>query len=436
MLVSADWVVPVASEPIRDGAVLVTRGVIAEIGPAEELRARHPKAMPHEYPGCVIMPGLVNAHTHLAMTSLRGLIPSQPFHDWIARIPVAWGALNDDDIAASIALGAIKSIACGVTAVGDIAYGPESIAIAADTGLDGTFYWEVLGITVDELAQTLYEAEFPSDPGTGCRGRLRCGISPHAPYTAGPGLLQGSHKIAMAQGSSYALHVAESPAEDDLLARGEGPLSGLAGRLAHGFEPQGTTTVRYLDRLGVLDRALAVHCTRVTPNDIRLLADKASGVALCPRSNAYLHGGVAPVKGLADSGVAIGLGTDSLASNSDLDLFEEARALAGLAPSLSPERIVRIMTTEGARALGLDDRFGCLEPGRDADMAIFQVEGDDPYRALLERAGRSAVRAVMSVGVWRVLSGAPVMGVSRVERGALLATERAALALQNAGYAY
>lgn len=142
------------------------------------------------------------------------------------------------------------------------------------------------------------------------------------------------------------------------------------------------------------------------------------------------------MKGLADSGVAIGLGTDSLASNSDLDLFEEARALAGLAPSLSPERIVRIMTTEGARALGLDDRFGCLEPGRDADMAIFQVEGDDPYRALLERAGRSAVRAVMSVGVWRVLSGAPVMGVSRVERGALLATERAALALQNAGYAY
>ncbi|MDO8987070.1 MAG: amidohydrolase family protein, partial [Coriobacteriia bacterium] len=420
MLITADWIVPVTGEPIRNGAVLLSRGRIAELGPANELIARNPDARIHNYPGCTLMPGLVNAHTHLAMSCLKGLIPSQPFHEWLKHIPVAWNALSDDDIAASIAMGALRSIASGVVAVGDIAYGPESISIAADTGLGGVFFWEILGIELEGLPQALYDAEYPSDPLRGCQGRLRCGISPHASYTSGPRLLQGTHKIAMAQSAAFAVHVAESPAEVELLMRGQGPLTRLSDRLAAGFEAPGITPVRYLDRLGVLEQALAIHCTRVTPGDIGVLAAKAAGVALCPRSNAYLEGGSAPIRALADSGVALGLGTDSLASNSDLDLFEEARALQALEPSLSARRIIEIMTREGAAALGIAGRFGSIEPGRDADFAIFAVSGDDPHASLLANAGRSTIQAVMSAGVWRVLSSSPVMGVSRVERGSCI----------------
>lgn len=430
MLITADWVVPVSDEPIeRGGVLLTTGGRIAEVGPADTLARRHPDAQLREHPGCTVIPGLVNAHTHLAMTCLKDLIEPQPFEDWIARIPVAWRALSGDDIAASIALGTLRSIAAGVVAVGDIAYGPESISIAADTGLGGTFFWEVLGMELEDLPEALYNAEYPSDPLSGCRGRLHCGISPHAPYTSGPRLIQGTHKIAVAQGAAFAVHVAESPAEETLLAEGDGPLAELAGRLAHGFVPPGTTTVRYLDELGVLDGMLAIHCTRVTTADVLLLAKKAAGVVLCPRSNAYLRGGQAPVGHLARSGVPLGLGTDSLASNKDLDLFEEARALRTLEPSLTSGRILEIMTAEGARAIGVGDRFGALEPGRSADLAIYEVSGADPLEALLDSAGRSTVRAVMSAGVWRVLSGAPVMGVSRIERGAHIAAERASLAL-------
>lgn len=434
MLITADWVVPISSDPIENGGVLLASGGrIAEVGRADTLARKHPDAPRHDYPGCTVIPGLVNAHTHLAMTCLKDLIEPQPFESWIARIPIAWRALSGDDIAASISLGALRSIAAGVVAVGDIAYGPESISIAADTGLGGTFFWEVLGMELEDLPKALYDAEYPSDPVAGCRGRLHCGISPHAPYTSGPRLIQGAHKIAMAQGAAFAIHVAESSAEETLLARGNGPLADLADRLALGFEAPGATTVHYLDSLGVLDGMLAIHCTRVSEGDIRLLAAKAAGVVLCPRSNTYLRGGQAPVARLADSGVALGLGTDSLASNKDLDLFEEARALRALEPTLPAKRVLEMMTAEGARALGIDDRFGALEPGRSADLAIYAVTGDDPVEALVADAGRSTVRAVMSAGVWRVLSGAPVMGVSRIERGAHIATERASLALEG-GY--
>lgn len=436
MLVTADWVLPISTGPIKDGALFISNGRVADIGPAHRVIQRHPDAPRHDFPGHILMPGLVNAHTHLAMTCLKGLIPPQPFDSWITHIPRAWNALSQDDIAASIALGAIKAVASGTVAVGDIAYGSESMAIAADTGLGGVFFWEVLGIELEDLPQTLCDAEYPSDPGASCSGRLRCGISPHAPYTSGPRLIRGTHTIARAQGTAFGIHVAESPAEETLLMGQGGGLSGLAGRLARGFEPPRTSTVRYLDRLGALDGALAIHCTRVTAGDVRLLAAKAAGIALCPRSNAYLHGGVAPVKSLADSGVRIGIGTDSLASNTDLDLFEEARALRAIEPGLANERIIDMMTREGAQALAIDSHFGVLETGRMADFTLFRVAGADPHAALVENAGRSSIEAVMSGGIWRVLSGAPVMGVSRVERGAHLATERAGLAIAGSGTEY
>jgi len=436
MLLTADWVVPVTGFPIRNGAVRVRGSRIAAVGPIDELTKKHPDDPVREYPGATITPGLVNAHTHLALTCLKGLIPSQPFHEWLGNMPQVMAALDDDDLAASTVYGAILSIAAGVTVVGDIAYGPEAVAIAADTGLGGTFYWEGFGITRDELPQKLYDLEYPADPGRVCKGRLRCGVSPHAPYTSGPGLLRAAHTIAQAQCSAFAVHASESDAETELLRDGTGPFADLAASMAPDFEPPGSGTIAYLDKLGILEGTVAIHCVNVLPTELPLLARRAAGVVVCPRSNEYLHNGSAPVRRMLDAGVTVAIGTDSLASNTDLDLMAEMRALRDLEPTVTHEEALKMMTIRGAEVLGLDDYFGTLEVGKQADIVVHRVTGEDPVASLIDEGGRSTVEAVMSSGVFRVLAGGPVFAVSPVERASHMARQKAALALQSDGASY
>lgn len=430
VIVTGKWVLPVLSEPIRDGAVLIDGLRIAEVGLAEKLLARHPEAKHYEFADSTILPGLVNAHTHLAMTCLEGLIPPQPFPEWLSKVPEAFGALTEDDIAASIAFGAIRSISAGTTVVGDIAYGPESLAICADMGLGGTFFWEVFGIAADMLTPRLAEMEFPFGVARDFEGRFEAGISPHSPYTSGPDLITAAHAMAIADKSEYTIHVAESPAETELFVSGKGALKPIARQVARNFKSPGTTTVEYLDRLGVLDGAVAIHCVNVTPADMAILAMKSNGVVLCPRSNAYLHTGEAPVEHLRKAGVTLALGTDSLGSNHDLDLFEEARALAAIAPATSAQEIIRMITHDGAKVLGLSDRFGALAPGMQADLAIFRVTGEDPYESLMARAGADTIEAVMSAGSWRIIEGKPLLCTpAEIAHRSRLASQRAASAL-------
>ncbi len=430
ILVTGKWVLPVLSEPIRNGAVLIDGLRIAEVGLAEKLLARHPQAKHYEFEDSTILPGLVNAHTHLAMTCLEGLIPPQPFPEWLSKVPAAFGALTEDDIAASIAFGAIQSLSAGTTVVGDIAYGPESLAICADMGLGGTFFWEVFGIAAEDLESRLAEMEFPFVVARDFEGRFEAGISPHSPYTSGPDLIKAAHAMAIADKSEYAIHVAESQAETELLASGKGALAPVAGQFVRDFRPPGTTTVAYLNQLGVLDGAAAIHCVNVSSADAAILAAKARGVVLCPRSNAYLQTGIAPVGKLRKAGVTLALGTDSLGSNHDLDLFEEARALVSIAPATSAQEIIGMLTHGGAKVLGLSDRFGALAPGMQADLAIFRVTGEDPYQSLLARAGLDAVEAVMSAGSWRIMGGRPLLcAPAQIAHRSRLARGRAASAL-------
>ncbi len=429
MLLHADWVLPVAHPPMREGAVLVRGSRIAAFGLLAELERSHPDEPVTRHEGCVLVPGLVNAHTHLALTALEGVVPSAPFAEWIGSVVPAMRMLDADDLVASAVLGAHRSLTAGVTVVGDIAYGPESPAIAADSGLGGTFFWEVLGIPATSLDEELERAEYPQDPEICTTARTRYGLSPHSTYTSGPALLQAIYERALAEQAGFAIHLAESPAEVELLVDGSGPLAEVAARTADGFDSPETPPVDYLEDLGVLQDALVIHCAELAAADISRLASRCVGVVLCPRSNAYLHVGPAPVHDLDHAGVPLALGTDSLASNTDLDLFAEARALTRIAPGLSAERIIRMMTEDGAAALGLAGSFGTLEPGRQADLAIYQVgPSDRPHEALLETGGRSTVQAVMSSGVWRVLSGRATSPISSLETAVRHAAAKAASA--------
>jgi 5-methylthioadenosine/S-adenosylhomocysteine deaminase len=431
VIIAGDWLVPVLGAPIRDGAVVVRSPLIVDVGPLLELRERYPGLPVREHPGCVIAPGLVNAHTHLALTSVATAIGRAPFPEWLGRVAAAMRALDADDLAASCVHGALMSIRAGVTTVGDVAYGPEAPASAADVGLDGVFFFEVLGIAADELERRLEEMEFPSDVGSCKGGRTVCGLTAHAPYSSGPDLIRAVHRTAHERGVPFAMHLAESDAEVELLASGTGPFSSLAARLAHGFAPPGCGPVEYAHRLGALSRTIAVHCVKAARDEISLLAREAAGVVLCPRSNRVLGNGEPPVREMRAHGVRIALGTDSLASNDDLDLFAEARALRALDRTLEPEQLLSIMTIDGAAVLGLQDRVGALTPGRFADViAVRTGPTDDPVRALLDRGATDTVRTVVSAGVLRVVDGRPTVPTRTIENDSARVALKAARALR------
>jgi len=407
MLVTADWVLPISRPPIRNGAVIFEHGRVVEVGRAEELAGVDRSGERRDFDGCVLLPGLVNAHTHLSLTAMEGLHEPASFEEWLPRLVVAMQSWDADDFAASAALGAHRCLEAGVTVVGDIAYGPESAAAAADAGLGGTFFWEVLGVPGPKLFAVLEQMEFPVVSSGACGPRMRCGLSPHSAYTAGPSLLHAIHDAANELHAPVAIHVAESTAEVQLLKDGTGPLSATASRLADGFTPPGVGPVCYLDRLGVLDGATAVHMGQMLPTDVPRIAATARGVVTCPRSNRFLSNHLPPVARLRRAGVPVGVGTDSSASNDDLDLIAELRALQDEDPTLSARELIEMSTVMGAIALGLEDRFGIIETGMQADVAVFEVgPTNDPEADLIRRGGASTLKAVLSAGKWRVHEGA------------------------------
>lgn len=310
--------------------------------------------------------------------------------------------------------------------MGDIAYGPEAPAAASDMGIGGVFYWEVLGVPASQLEAKLASAEFPRGSEEGCSGRTRCGISPHTAYSSGPGLLRAAAGLARREGYPLAVHVAESWAETQLLMDGTGPLAAVAARLAHGFVPPHASPVAYLAGLGVLDDALAIHAVQLSAGDGHTLATRTRGVVVCPRSNEFLHNGQPAMETLLKAKATIGIGTDSAASNTGLDLFAEARVLLEATPSLTPSRVLRMMTLEGATALGLQDRFGSLAVGKQADLVVLRLPASEhPAEAVVTHGGVGSVEAVMSAGIWRIRERKPTVSAERIESAAASATKKA-----------
>lgn len=426
MIVTADWILPVAAPPIRGGAIAIRDGVIVEVGAADDVRAHWLDDGVEALDGCIIAPGFVNAHTHLALSLAAGLVPPGPFHPWLGQVTKIVLGLEHQEFGHSTAAGALECLRTGTTWVGDIVYGSESLEAAGSVGMGGVFFWEVLGLAEDELHASLGRRGYPTLAPEATEDRplpeprIRVGLSPHAPYTSGPGLIRATYALARTRGEAFAIHVSEAEGEVELLEHGTGPFTVQAERLAHGFETPGVTPIRYLDSLGVLDGATCIHAVQVTDDDIALLAQKARAVVLCPRSNAYLGNGTPPVARLREAGVTLAIGTDSSASNTDLDLFAEARAVRALDPGMTADTLLHAMTRGGAAALGLEGAAGELSPGASADLVAARAhapDASDVARAFLS-AGSGSIERVMSGGVWRVIDGAPTGDVHAIRDAA------------------
>ena len=413
----AAWVLPVSSDPIRDGAVLVgSDGRIAAVGPRLALEPP-PDAEVVDLGEAALLPGLVNVHAHPELALFRGALEDLRFRDWILRlVGTKRQALTDADYAVAARWTMVEALRAGMTTVASTESSAAAVHAMKDAGLRGTVYREVFGPDPAQCDASMHELQ-------GAVDRLRVeetalvkiGVSPHAPYTVSDALFRAASRYACDEGLPVAVHAAESGIERALVTRGAGDFA--PGLRARGIEtpPRGTSTIELFDRLGVLDaRPLLIHCVLLDADDVARIADHGCAVAHCPVANAKLGHGVAPLAELREAGVRVGLGTDSVGSNNRLDLLEEARIASLLHRGrlathdfLSPADLLRMATIDGARALGFDHQVGTLEPNKDADLCAVSLAAPhvrpvhDPVAALFHAARGTDV--VLTVVKGRVL---------------------------------
>jgi 5-methylthioadenosine/S-adenosylhomocysteine deaminase len=403
-VLSADWVLPVEGAPIADGAVAIEDGRIAAVGTAAELGAGE------HFPDAAIVPGFVNAHTHLEYAVYAGFGDGLSFAPWISTHVERKQRLERADMEAIARLGAAECLRSGITTVGDLAFAGASAAACADLGLRAIIYLEVFGReAADARRQFEEKREYVADA---LSDRVQLGVSPHAPYTCSTEVYAACREL----GLPLATHLNESGDELDWLLRGEGPWQPLAEML---IEPAGRSGIRRLAEEQLLDeRVVAAHCVKVDEEEIGLLARHGVAVAHCPRSNAMLGCGIAPLAELRAAGLRIGVGTDGVSSVPSHDYFEElrtvvslARARAERAESFSATDALELATLGGARALGLDAETGSLVPGKRADITVLSLSGS-PYLPWEDPAA-----AVVYGGAPERVLTTLVDGEARYERG-------------------
>ena len=383
----APWVVTCVegeTAPMADGAVVVENGQIAVVGSFAHCRKFTDTIVDHD--GCVLTPSLVNAHAHLELSFLaelgQGKQNGGDMPGWIYELLTRREAMtvDADGITASAreALSALSASGCGL--VGDIGNDPASSSIGAGSCAQVLFYLELLGLSKVGEEWALQQLASLSDEVV---------ATPHGPYSVTPRLLQATKKRACRLGQRVSIHLAESDDETRFLADGSGRFPDFfkkRGVWDGSFVPPGCSPVAYLNRLGVLDAdTLCVHCVQVSDDDIDILARQQAKVCLCPGSNRFLGVGVAPVERMLAAGILPALGTDSLASNPVLNLWQEMRILIEDHPDLAPATVFAMATRGGAQGLGMDKEYGSLAVGKsDSILAVdYEGRGEDVYEFLV-----------------------------------------------------
>lgn len=372
----AAWVVPVAGRPMRDAWVAVERGRIVAIG------RDHDSATPETDLGEVaLLPGLVNAHTHLELSYLREQVPpAEAFVAWIRGVMAARRQRPDPlaaEILDGVRAGIDEAVRTGTAVVGDISNTLVTHGPLLDSPLAGILFYELIRFNttdpwglVDQACQQIDALPLSA--------RVRPSLAAHAPYSVAP-LVFRALRAAIDQRPFVpcSVHLAESREESEFIMHAGGAWREFleqVGSWDPAFVAPGVSPVRYLDDAGFLDRrVLAVHGVQMTPGDLTRLAAHGTTLVTCPRSNVYTGAGHPPVASFYAAGVPVAVGTDSLASTPDLNVFAELAAMRGLAPDVPAARLIESATMVGARALGFDTEYGSLEAGKRARILAVTV---------------------------------------------------------------
>jgi len=408
VLLRARWLLPVSSPPIQDGAVLVRDGVLAAVGPREELERAHPGESARDLGEAALLPGLVNAHSHLEITGLRWALAGLPFAEWMPRlVSLRRGALEPADDEVSSLLGATEMTRAGVTTLGDCTSTGAPRTAMLEAGLRGIVFQEAFALepSATQAALGVLQRRL-EEAGDEDESRVRTGLSPHSPYTACPDFLQACGELAEVEGRPLSIHLAESEAERAYLRDGSGPIGALrpAGPMASGLSP-----VEHLERegwFGLTTPVQLVHLCTANELELDILSERARHpggpvITACPRSNLRLGNGAPELAAWMDRDLPWSLGTDGAPSTGSCDLFAEMRLAARLLElggrPADPRTLLRRVTLDGARALGLDEKIGSLEVGKRADLIAVSLEGarfepeGNAEAALVEAAGPADV---------------------------------------------
>jgi 5-methylthioadenosine/S-adenosylhomocysteine deaminase len=394
-------VLPIEAPAIEHGAVLVgPDGRIVAVGPEAQV-PRPADVASDEFGDALLLPGLINTHTHLELTGMGGDPPEPEFASWIRRLQEAKAALAAETFLSAARRGLADCWAAGVTTVADTGDSGAVVQALAEAGGSGIAYQEVFGPHPDQCDQSLRGLQGRVEAlSRFASGRVRLGVSPHAPYTVSGALYRATAAWAKATELPMAVHLAESPAEAALL-------SGATGSFAEAWRrrgipmptPLGRSPVQWLDEHGVLSSlTLCIHVVQATRLDITRLATAGAAVAHCPRSNRAHGHGDAPLAGLLAARIRVGVGTDSVVSVGELDLLAEARAARALA-GLDAVQALALCTTGAARALGLASEIGGLRVGKWGDCVVVRCPPAGARVAPAEQALASGPRDVMATYV-------------------------------------
>jgi cytosine/adenosine deaminase-related metal-dependent hydrolase len=374
MVCRAAWVCPIARAPIRNGWVAIDNGRIAAVGNPGEACPSGARDLGE----VVVMPALVNAHTHLELSWLRGRVPpANHFVDWVKQLFMTRGGRSErpDDVTVTGAAGeaAREMRACGTGAVGDISNSLASIEPIRDAGLKGLVFHELLGFNLPH-GRSVVDTR-PLRAAAAARGgdAVRVTVAPHAPYSVSPEMFRAiREELDRSPVSITSVHLGESTSEIEFLRDGSGSWPTMlkwVGSERPDWVAPGVGPVEYLDALEVLDeRTLIVHGVQLDDSALRRLATLGCTLVTCPRSNQWVGAGAPPVGRFYASGVKVAVGTDSLASVDDLNLFAELKVMRWLAPDVPARELLASATRVGAEALGLGHELGTIEVGKRAAL--------------------------------------------------------------------
>lgn len=389
------------------GAVAVQDDHIVAVGPETDLRGRYPDAQTIDCGGKVLMPGLVNAHGHAAMTLLRGLADDLRLDVWLLgyMMPVERSFVSPEFVRLGTQLACAEMIRCGTTCFADMYYFEDSAAQAtADAGLRGVLGQTVMKFPAPDAASYEESVERARTFLQAWKGHplVMPSVAPHAPYTCPPEVLRACTALAVEFDVPMQIHLAETALE-----------------VTNSQAENGMTVIPHVEQHGIFGaKVVAAHCVHVDGREIQTLRRHNAGVAHNPSSNLKLASGFAPVRDMLKVGLAVGIGTDGAASNNDLDMFEEMRLAALVAKSanndptvLPAAQAVAMATRLGARALHMDALIGSLEPGKRADLILvdlarthnaprFRREPEGVYAQLVYASHASDVTDVMVNGRW------------------------------------
>ncbi len=383
MIYQADWLLSLNGPPLPGGWLEIEADIITAVGPGSNL---HPGKEVRKLVDCILLPGLINAHCHLELTSLKDRLPSgKSFPVWVEELRGFTAAFNSENYQRAAKKGVLLLLKGGATTVVDVGNTGDALVVLSKSPMRSFALVETLGLD-PSLAESRFAFAKKMAEGIANDSRYRSGVTPHAAYSCSPELLSKTAQYQIGRHLPLSIHASESREEAELFASASGPLQDYCRRIfSRSPEHRNTTPIQWLESLNLLpDGALIVHGNHLDEKDMAILSDRKASVVHCPSSHAFFGHRPLPYSQLREHGIPVCLGTDSLASGDSLSMLDQIRLFRKNFPVVSAEESLRMATSVAAQALGLGDELGILKPGYKADfIALRHPANKNPYEAVL-----------------------------------------------------